>query len=164
LSIRWLRHEYKKDFALNKQPPEHMPIVYGLVQIVTLKKKDKDEYAKLTNNFRNSDICFICKLKINTDAILNKHLNGLKCLNCDIITHTICLANKFKSNHYKEEEEQHFLPVSGKCPKCEVHLMWGDLIKYRLSLYKKNVIDKNDLEENEEQDDEEFVERDEDSD
>ena len=144
MNIRWLRHEYKKDFALNKLPPEHMPIVYGLVQIVTLKKKDKDEYAKLTNNFRNSDTCFMCKLKINTDTVLNKHLNGLKCLNCDTITHTICLANKFKSNH-DDKEEEHFLPVSGKCPKCEVHLMWGDLVKYGLSLYKKNAIDKNDL-------------------
>jgi hypothetical protein len=84
------------------------------------------------------------------------------------------LANKFKSNDDGDDkEEEHFLPVSGKCPKCEVHLMWGDLVKYRLSLYKKNAIDKNDLAtgedeaengEQDDDDDEEFVERDEDSD
>ncbi len=165
MNIRWLKHEYKKDFALNKLPPEHMPIVYGLVQIVTLKKKDKDEFAKLTNNFRHNDVCFICKLKINTDVILNKHLNGLKCLNCDVITHTVCLAEHFKQS---EEIKEHLLPVSGHCPKCDTHMMWGDLIKYRLSMYKKNTLDKNDLDLNgvgeEEEEEEEFVERDEDSD
>ena len=166
LSIRWLKHEYKKDFALNKLPPEHMPIVFGLVQIVTLKKKDKDEYAKLTNNFKDKDACFICKQKINTENILNKHLNGLKCLNCDVINHTICLANMFKLNEEVEHNFEHLLPVSGKCPKCDAHMMWGDLIKYRLSFYKPQSIvsaDANELVEAE-NDDEEFVERDEDDD
>ena len=180
LNIRWLKHDYKRDFALNKLPPEHMPIVFGLVQIVTLKKKDKDEYARLTNNFKDSDLCYICKQRINKDAVLNKHLNGLKCLNCDVICHTICLANIFKldekecgngmpTGSQQRKELDHLLPVGGKCPKCEAQLMWGDLIKYRLSFYKSSSIGVNveasDLAVvDEDADDEEFVERDEDSD
>jgi len=169
LNIRWLKHEYKKDFAMNKLPPEHMPIVYGLVQIVTLKKKDRAENAKLTNNFRSTDDCFICKSRINADEnILNKYLNGLKCLKCEVIVHTICLANIFKLSEQsfgQKSPMEQLLPLHGNCPKCETHLMWGDLIKYRLSLYKSHAItslDENELVEAD--DDEEFVERDEDSD
>ena len=31
--FRWLKQEYEIPFPLNKQPPVHMPIAYGLVNI-----------------------------------------------------------------------------------------------------------------------------------
>jgi len=31
LTIRWLKQEYEMPFPLEKQPPVHMPITYGLV-------------------------------------------------------------------------------------------------------------------------------------
>ena len=45
LSIRWLRPDLKGDldFPRDKQPPIHMPILYGQVKSVKLKKKKKKE-------------------------------------------------------------------------------------------------------------------------
>ena len=36
---RWLKQEYEISFPLNKQPPVHMPITYGLVDIAKLSKR-----------------------------------------------------------------------------------------------------------------------------
>ena len=32
--FRWLKQEYEIPFLLNKQPPVHMPIAYGLVNVL----------------------------------------------------------------------------------------------------------------------------------
>ena len=33
LTIRWLKQEYELPFPLDKQPPVHMPIAYGQVEV-----------------------------------------------------------------------------------------------------------------------------------
>ena len=167
LTIRWLKQEYKRDFPLSKLPPTHMPIVYGLVELVK-KKKAKNQNQEIQQIFDPNDKCYICKIEINQDEILIKNLNGLKCLSCSCITHTTCLANLFiEQNSFKDGLQ--LLPIEGDCPKCKVHLMWGDLTKFRLGNFKLNNWDANadeadDDNEDEEDEEEDFVERDVESD
>ena len=37
--FRWLKQEFQLDFPVNKQPPLHMPIAYGLVDLTTRRAK-----------------------------------------------------------------------------------------------------------------------------
>ncbi len=39
LTIRWLKQEYEVPFPLHRQPPVHMPLAYGLVDIKKDSKK-----------------------------------------------------------------------------------------------------------------------------
>ena len=41
LTVRWLQQEYALEFPLDKQPPVHMPIAYGQVELTSEKKKKK---------------------------------------------------------------------------------------------------------------------------
>ena len=38
LTVRWLRQEYQLDFPLDRQPPPHMPIAYGPVELTSSTK------------------------------------------------------------------------------------------------------------------------------
>lgn len=51
LTIRWLKQEYKMEFDVDQQPPNHMPIAYGLLNTRKIKKGNKGECeeAKDTN-------------------------------------------------------------------------------------------------------------------
>jgi len=132
LTIRWLNQEYKKDFPVNKQPPPHMPIMYGLVKILN---KQKTQAAQQDNSlFKSFHICSVCKVRINeiNNNILSKNLNGLKCPNCQEIFHSTCLASFFV-----EENSLQLLPVNGACPSCDTYLMWADLVNYRMNSFKK---------------------------
>ena len=40
---RWLKQEYEIPFPLQKQPPSHMPIAYGLVDIRRAREAEPDE-------------------------------------------------------------------------------------------------------------------------
>lgn len=162
LTIRWLKQEYKKDFPMNKQPPPHIPITYGLVQILDKRKAQTE--PQNTNLFKSTDKCFVCKMRINeaNNEILSKNLNGLKCPNCQELFHSTCLASFFID---EEENCLQLLPVNGKCPSCDSHLMWADLVNYRMNSFKKINSNLNELDTvstagNEETDDEdEFSEK-----
>ena len=41
LTVRWLKQEYMLPFPLDKQPPVHMPIAYGQVEIFKKQVGDK---------------------------------------------------------------------------------------------------------------------------
>ena len=177
LTVRWLKQEYKRDFPITKQPPTHMPIEYGLVEFVcppkgkkALRAKGKNKeneaaLARLTSCFKSSDMCQICATSIIQSDALSKGLLGLKCPQCQAISHTICLAKKFVD---ESGERGHVLPIEGFCLKCDKHTMWGDLIKYRLGSFRSATEDAlpdgddNDEDDDDEDDDEdeEFVERD----
>ncbi|RNA24415.1 structure-specific endonuclease subunit slx1-like [Brachionus plicatilis] len=138
LTIRWLRQEYKKEFPLNKLPPAHMPVEFGLVQIVPKSKSKKllaieNEQIHMSQVQSVSDVCFICKVNIleSSQDVLNKNLASLKCINCMVPYHAICLSNNFIVLTGSE-----LLPVDGDCLKCRVHLMWGDLVKFRRNFYR----------------------------
>jgi structure-specific endonuclease subunit SLX1 len=74
LTIRWLKQDYCREFPINKQPPNHMPVEYGLVTLVSAKKKEKTKSndESTTALFSTSDQCFICKKSILQSHILNK--------------------------------------------------------------------------------------------
>ena len=43
IHCRWLKQEYELPFPLNRQPPVHMPIAYGLVDISKQGKRLQQE-------------------------------------------------------------------------------------------------------------------------
>ena len=45
LTIRWLNQEYQLDFPHDRQPPVHMPIAYGQVE-VTKKKGSRERQQR----------------------------------------------------------------------------------------------------------------------
>jgi structure-specific endonuclease subunit SLX1 len=152
LTIRWLKQEYRRDFPISKQPPNHMPIEYGPIELLNssistarARKKVNDITQDLIMLFKPTDQCFICKSSIldSNKDVFSKNCLGLKCINCNVIVHTICMAKYFLN---KEREEAigdenkiiNVLPIEGNCPKCDVYLLWGDLIKYRQCSFKSN--------------------------
>lgn len=166
LTIRWLRQEYRKEFPINKLPPAHMPIEFGLVQIIPKSKSKKflaieNEHIQMSQVQRLSDICFICKLNIleSSQDVLNKNLAGIKCINCMIPYHTVCL-----SNHFVKSSISELLPIDGNCLKCRAVLMWGDLVKFRNNFYRKTNFndEETNFDDDDYEDEESFVEKDED--
>jgi structure-specific endonuclease subunit SLX1 len=161
LTIRWLKQEYKKDFPINKQPPPHMPIMYGPVQILSKSKEQGRQETGLISSF---DKCSVCKFNLNesNNIILYKNLNVLKCLNCQELFHSTCLASFFIND---EENSLQLLPIHGTCPICDSYLLWADLVNYRLNSFKKVNSNLKELdivtpaEEIESDDGEEFIEK-----
>lgn len=87
-----------------------MPICYGPVISKKVEKpQEEDDYAILE--------CCICE-----KAIENKPLRCLK-PKCKTASHIICL-----SRHVLEETGE-YIPVEGKCPKCNEKFLWGDLVR-----------------------------------
>jgi len=121
LTIRWLKQEYKMEFDVDQQPPNHMPIAYGLLNTRKPKKGNKGECEEAKDtNYR----CVECSKRIK-DAD-----DCLSCLlpRCPMKAHLTCLAKRF----LMESDESTFLvPVEGDCPKCYHTFLWRDLLKYR---------------------------------
>lgn len=59
----------------------------------------------------------------------------LKCVHpkCQMVSHTLCLANKFLSDKGTMTE---VLPVDGTCPKCKGAVLWGDLVRLKTGCYQ----------------------------
>ena len=57
----------------------------------------------------------------------------LRCLRprCHMTSHTLCLARSFLG-----DTSDQLLPIDGQCPACETHLLWGDLIRFKLGCYR----------------------------
>ncbi|KAL3270660.1 hypothetical protein HHI36_021188 [Cryptolaemus montrouzieri] len=114
LVIRWLNQEFMRDLSDLKTPPIHMAICYG--PVVSKKVNQKPEDDNEVEVFSSFNICDIC---LNSS---NQKL--LTCLDntCNFKSHLICLSKLFL-------EPGEYIPVEGKCPKCDINCLWGDLIK-----------------------------------
>lgn len=116
--------EYRQEFPFSKQPPTHMPIVYGLIEMYNKpsgKSKTKANDPSLTDESLVNK-CFICKTEIRKETLIGSKLAQIvKCFKCEQISHTVCMAKCFIG------DEKQLLPVDGHCPKCDQHLMWGKL-------------------------------------
>lgn len=129
LTVRWLKQEYEQEFSINKQPPSHMPIVYGPVTIVNSKAKTKLIQnqdilpSQLQSGGTQARGCYLCKMELQDD-------NKLKCIKCHVESHIICL-----SRHFLKDDPAHLTPIEGLCPKCKQCLLWGDLIRYKSGCY-----------------------------
>lgn len=140
LSVRWLRPDLKGevDFPRDKQPPIHMPILYGQVRSVKLKKASKKqnpddkEEATTSQSERSSTplLCGLCFENVPTE-------DQVSCLSpkCGSVYHIICLANEFRSN--STESRSYFLPLDGNCSVCNVYMLWGDVIRKKKGCYKE---------------------------
>ncbi len=145
LTVRWLRPDLKEelgnlDFPRDKQPPIHMPILYGPVETERLKKaKPKKASKKETNaddngeGSKRSDTPLLCGLCFETVP----QIDQVQCLSpkCGSVYHLVCLAEQFSKK--SDESRPYFLPLDGYCPVCNIFLLWGDLIRKKKGCYEK---------------------------
>lgn len=80
-SLRWLKQEYELPFPLSKQPPVHMPIAYGLVDISKPGRGQGCSASSSTSNLKSnnesrekrakpSELCEVCKTASNVSIII----------------------------------------------------------------------------------------------
>lgn len=120
LTIRWLKQEYKMEFE--KQPPTHMPIVYGPLNKRKPEKSKKGAKEELKDVSISHFTCVVCSEKIK-DAD-----DCLSCISesCPMKAHLICLAKRFL---IESEDNSYLVPIEGDCPICYHTLLWRDLLK-----------------------------------
>ncbi|KAJ7387191.1 Structure-specific endonuclease subunit SLX1 [Desmophyllum pertusum] len=124
LTIRWLKQEYKMEFAIEQQPPIHMPIVYGPLNKRKPKKGKNGGSEELRDVNNTYYKCVECSKKIK-DAD-----DCLTCISvsCPLKAHLICLAKRFLLD---SGEGSFLIPVQGDCPSCYHTFLWRDLLKHR---------------------------------
>ncbi|XP_050421093.1 structure-specific endonuclease subunit slx1 [Adelges cooleyi] len=121
LNVRWLNVAYKREFSISKLPPMHMSMCYG--PVVCKKVTTQNDITELDDN---EDLtCVLCAKNCSIE-------NLLCCINpnCQMITHTVCLAKRFLC------DSEHVIPIDGECPTCNSHLLWGDLIRKKKGCYR----------------------------
>ena len=113
LKIQWLKHTYAKQFPISSQPPVHMPIAYGPIQV---RCKTKKNITPSADNSIEEKQCHLCHDAGDGGSIIT-------CCNCSCSysSHITCLAEKTTQREF-------LLPVTIKCPKCKDQMLWGDLI------------------------------------
>ena len=138
LSVRWLRPDLKNDldFPKDRQPPIHMPILYGPCKSVKLKKakKKKDEQNPDDEEeiVPRSSTPLLCGLCFENVPVIDQ----VQCLSprCGSVYHMECLSKNFRE---KSDCQNKFLPIDGHCPVCNVFMLWGDLIRKKKGCYKE---------------------------
>ncbi|KAF5294343.1 hypothetical protein FQR65_LT10796 [Abscondita terminalis] len=107
LTIRWLNHEYEREF-IEKLPPLHMPVCYG--PVVSKKLKNAESKSSIAST------CTLC-----TETIIDK---PMRCINssCGLTAHLTCLSERFL-------EAGEYVPIEGKCPCCQDTYLWGDYVR-----------------------------------
>lgn len=98
-----------------------MPIVYGRVTIKKITDTEQTNQAK--SNCQR--LCYSCHRSINDEE-------KMTCINpeCTLVCHVICFSVYFLTNH------DYLIPVEGNCPSCDVHLLWGDLVRKKKGCFK----------------------------
>ncbi|RIA84080.1 hypothetical protein C1645_880139 [Glomus cerebriforme] len=104
----------------------------------SIRKHVRNEYSKYLEQIKKNNIssCNICLENID----FNNHKDYINCLNidCNMSSHITCLAKQFTKSEALEEStlknsydklKEEILPISGKCPICQMILLWGDLIQ-----------------------------------
>lgn len=89
----------------------HMPICFG--PVISKKIPVSPTKSSKTLEFMPSS-CFIC------DQVMSD--KPIECLNCQICCHVICMSKYFRN-------PGEYVPVEGKCPKCDMFFLWGDLVR-----------------------------------
>lgn len=100
----------------------HVPIAYGPIKV---KKKCKNAPKVPSDNGDNdfdggiarTKQCYFCFGVSETD---NAFVNCCKS-NCSFVAHCTCFADD-------NNDSCHLIPVTVKCPKCQVEMLWGDLV------------------------------------
>lgn len=145
LTVRWLKQEYRMDFAPELQPPLHIPLTFGCVRA---KRKPQQECKEQEE--RRMEWCALCGelVKVGDTQVLLKSVmisiplaclflwfqaaDRLSCFHpsCQMVCHLICLAQ-----HFLKSDPSHLLPVEGECPGCSHSVLWGSLIRHKNGCY-----------------------------
>jgi len=152
LTVRWLKPEVKfAEFPDGRAPPSHMPIVRGPVKSVKLKNTASSQQPRTQSSTQESApgcsrqtqdasdddsdggplVCSIC-----IESVADPKEDGLRCLSnrCGAVSHIVCLANLFTAT----EGGDRIVPMSGKCPICDLQCLWGDLIRKRKGVGRRD--------------------------
>ncbi len=120
LTIQWLKQEHALSLPIKSQPPVHIPIAYGLISVTD--KPSKSQSSKSGQTDQEQDMlpnkCQICDI-----ADADRYI---ECCNveCKLASHIKCIADYSQ----KTSPSKFLLPVSIRCPSCEIEVLWGDLI------------------------------------
>nr|CAD2177371.1 unnamed protein product [Meloidogyne enterolobii] len=118
LTFRWLIKEYEIPFNHNLTLPPHMKLAYGKVQKSSvLIPIELNAYTTLRD-------CEVCKSSIP------QIIQALRCPAfevCGAHFHASCLAERCLESEGHLEEK--VFPVSGRCPRCAVDFLWGDVVR-----------------------------------
>jgi structure-specific endonuclease subunit SLX1 len=112
-------------------PPEHMPVVEGLVRPRRLPSVQMDaSFAP------DSNLCLVCCDRISSVP------EQIKCFHCFNRFHCVCLASEFLRDGQTsgmEPDADCLVPVEGTCPACSSRVSWGDLIRFKKGCYRDGV-------------------------
>ncbi len=56
---------------------------------------------------------------------------------CECTTHMVCLSKHFIKQEYERENQNHVLPLKGKCPKCETMNFWNLVVRGSANLQER---------------------------
>ena len=103
-------------------PPLHMPIVYGSV---TSKKLATGVQLENMHEAHSNELCYGCYTVIEKEDLMI-------CVNpkCEVKCHVTCFSKYFFC------DSNDIVPVEGNCPSCDVHLLWGDLVRKKKGCYR----------------------------
>ncbi|XP_071094357.1 structure-specific endonuclease subunit slx1-like [Haliotis cracherodii] len=137
LTIRWLKQDYCLDFPPASAPPSHMPIVYGPVRSMKVRKAGKGKTPKesteetcnqseITSLNVRHRVCPVCYKRLKPDD------TTVSCYHpqCQMEAHILCLAQRFLY------DPGQIIPIEGFCLKCKQPLLWGDLIRHKRGCYQ----------------------------
>jgi structure-specific endonuclease subunit SLX1 len=103
-----------------------MPIAYGPVVI---KKTGQPKDTASQTSVQDDDPLCVCSLCCEVVQSSEK----ITCLSpgCLLAAHVICLAKRFlKKGNF-------IIPIEGRCPACNTHVLWADLVRKKRGCYKE---------------------------
>lgn len=124
LKIRWLDFDYKKEFSLDRHPPQHMRTFAG--SIIQENKSRKNTSKEVASEVYVSCFCILCLNYIDVEVS-----RKLLCINsdCGFVSHLECLGILWVENG-------HYVPIEGDCPSCKKKFLWSDFINNSLFTVK----------------------------
>lgn len=118
LTFRWLTKEYELPFNHNLALPSHMKLAYGKVQkSLVMIPIELNAYTTIRN-------CDICKSHV---AQITQFIRCPAFEVCGAHFHACCLAEHCLKSEGNLEER--IFPISGRCSKCAVDFLWGDVVR-----------------------------------
>ncbi|KAI8639226.1 hypothetical protein BD408DRAFT_446164 [Parasitella parasitica] len=130
LKIRFLEPNMQLLFLENASLPPQITSSLGSVEdlLRDIKENDSNILTRFGLTRRSGAVnqtCFLCDTTLLDEATIDY----VECYGCYTMkSHALCLAAKWTT-------PLELLPVMGRCPNCDIKLLWGDLIQ---SLKLKN--------------------------
>lgn len=113
-----------KDTTSESEAPATATEPWG-IHALPLDYAPLKDYVAKTNSiftFEREGDCVVCE-----QAMPPSEGFYATCYNdgCEGVGHVACWSQHFLG----VEQDEHIIPVSGNCPKCRGHLVWGDMMK-----------------------------------